>query len=43
MTLANALAELPDMIGEFEKPKFFAYKESICAHSRSKKSGCNQY
>lgn len=41
-TLAKALAELPEMIGEFEKPKFFAYKESICAHSRSKKTGCNK-
>ena len=40
--LARALAELPTMIGEFEKPKFFAYKESICAHSRSKKTGCNK-
>lgn len=40
--LARALAELPEMIGEFEKPKFFAYKESICAHSRSKKAGCNK-
>src|SRR5258706_423816 len=39
--LDTALAELPEMIGEFEKPKFFAYKESICAHSRSKKTGCN--
>ena len=39
--LGNALAELPEMVGEFEKPKFFAYKESICAHSRSKKTGCN--
>ena len=25
------------MVGEFEKPKFFAYKASICAHSRSRK------
>ena len=41
-SLARALAELPDMVGEFEKPKFFAYKESICAHSRSKKTGCNK-
>ena len=40
--LALALTELPEMIGEFEKPKFFAYKESICAHSRSKKTGCNK-
>lgn len=41
-SLARALAELPEMVGEFEKPKFFAYKESICAHSRSKKTGCNK-
>ncbi len=40
--LARALAELPEMVGEFEKPKFFAYKESICAHSRSKQVGCNK-
>ena len=40
--LARAQVELPEMIGEFEKPKFFAYKESICAHSRSKKTGCNK-
>ncbi|MFN8697236.1 MAG: 4Fe-4S binding protein [Burkholderiales bacterium] len=40
--LSRALAELPEMVGEFEKPKFFAYKESLCAHSRSKKDGCNR-
>jgi ferredoxin len=39
---AAALAELPEMVGEFEKPKFFAYKESICAHSRSRKTGCTK-
>jgi ferredoxin len=41
-SLETALTELPEMVGEFEKPKFFAYKESICAHSRSKKTGCNR-
>ena len=35
-------AQLADMVGEFEKPKFFAYKSSICAHSRSQKQGCSQ-
>ena len=39
---AAAIAELPEMVGEFGKPKFFAYKESLCAHSRSKKTGCNR-
>ncbi|MFM7462440.1 MAG: 4Fe-4S binding protein, partial [Burkholderiales bacterium] len=40
--IAAALAALPEMIGEFEKPKFFAYKEAICAHSRSRKTGCSK-
>jgi len=38
---AQAVAALAAMVGEFEKPKFFAYKASICAHSRSHKEGCN--
>ena len=38
---AQAVAALAAMVGEFEKPKFFAYKASICAHSRSRKEGCN--
>lgn len=37
---AKAVAELATMTGEFEKPKYFRYKASICAHSRSQKEGC---
>jgi ferredoxin len=37
---ALAAAELARMVGEFEKPKFFAYNERICAHGRSSKVGC---
>lgn len=40
--LQQAFAALPDMVGEFEKPKFFSYKESICAHSRSQREGCHR-
>jgi ferredoxin len=29
------------MIGEFEKPKYFSYKERLCAHSRNRLVGCN--
>jgi len=29
-------------VGEFEKPRFFLYKESICAHSRSEITGCTR-
>lgn len=37
-----ALQKLAGMVGEFEKPKFFNYKQSICAHSRNSKQGCNR-
>ena len=39
---AKAVTELAGMTGEFEKPKFFRYKASLCAHSRSKIVGCTQ-
>ncbi|HET9700989.1 MAG TPA: 4Fe-4S binding protein, partial [Burkholderiales bacterium] len=37
-----AAAELAQMVGEFEKPKFFSYKDSLCAHGRSRIVGCNR-
>ena len=40
--LAEALQQLPDIIGTFDKPKYFDYKASICAHSRRGVQGCNQ-
>ena len=41
--LAQALAagQLAQLVGEFEKPKYFAYNAKICAHSRSAKAGCS--
>jgi ferredoxin len=39
---AKVAAELAQAVGEFEKPKFFAYRPQICAHSRSQKTGCTQ-
>jgi ferredoxin len=38
--LLSAVLELRDSVGEFEKPKFFQYKQKICAHSRNEKIGC---
>ncbi|ALK91240.1 NAD(P)H-quinone oxidoreductase subunit I, chloroplastic [Limnohabitans sp. 103DPR2] len=35
------LIKLRDMVGEFEKPKFFVYKQKLCAHSRNETVGCN--
>jgi ferredoxin len=39
---AKAAVEVAALTGEFEKPKFFNYKASICAHSRSRQPGCTQ-
>jgi len=38
--LVAALGAAPDLIGEFEKPKYFDYDPSICAHGRSGITGC---
>lgn len=40
--LEAVLDELRESVGEFEKPKYFAYRENICAHSRSQVAGCNK-
>jgi len=40
--LDQALAALPDMQGEFVKPRFFEYDAEICAHGRSGKRGCTR-
>jgi len=29
-----------ELVGEFEKPRFFSYKQQLCAHSRNEKTGC---
>jgi ferredoxin len=38
--LHKAVLELRDAVGEFEKPRFFQYKQKICAHSRNERIGC---
>jgi ferredoxin len=35
------LLKLRELVGEFEKPKFIAYKPKLCAHSRNETVGCN--
>lgn len=37
----SVLLRLRDMVGEFEKPKFFDYKQKLCAHSRNATVGCD--
>ncbi len=36
----KTLLDLRELVGEFEKPKFFAYKQKLCAHSRNETVGC---
>jgi len=35
-----ALLAWRELVGEFEKPKFFNYRQKLCAHSRNDKLGC---
>jgi ferredoxin len=36
----KALLAWRELVGEFEKPQFFSYKQKLCAHSRNEKVGC---
>ncbi len=40
--LQLALDEIPGLVGEFEKPRFFHYNASICAHGRSGMTACTR-
>lgn len=39
--IAEAMFNIIDLVGEFEKPIFVSYDPSICAHSRSGQVGCS--
>lgn len=39
---ALAVATLAQLVGEFEKPRFFHYRGALCAHGRSGKTGCTR-
>jgi len=38
----NALYEISNLIGEFEKPRYIDYDESLCVHSRNRITGCSR-
>ncbi len=38
--LMQAVLDARDRVGEFEKPRFFAYRQDLCAHSRNEQIGC---
>ncbi|WP_310567192.1 4Fe-4S binding protein [Hydrogenophaga sp.] len=41
MAQVRAVTQLRDLVGEFEKPRFFTYKQKLCAHGRNQSVGCN--
>ncbi len=38
--LIAAVLRLRELVGEFEKPRFFQYRHKLCAHSRNEREGC---
>ena len=40
--VAEALFEISDMVGEFEKPIYVRHDPAICAHARNGKTGCTR-
>jgi ferredoxin len=40
--VSDALLTLTDMVGEFDKPRYIDYDESICAHSSAGITGCTR-
>ncbi|MDA0306388.1 MAG: 4Fe-4S binding protein [Proteobacteria bacterium] len=40
--VGDALLELVDMVGEFEKPRYINYDEAMCAHTSAGITGCTR-
>ena len=38
----RTLLDVADMVGEFEKPRYVTFHETLCAHSRSRITGCTR-
>jgi ferredoxin len=42
LAVMRAAIDASDLVGSFEKPIYVKYDREICAHSRSKKTGCTK-
>ena len=42
VALERALAAMPDLVGEFEKPRYFRYDPDICVHGARGLSACTR-
>jgi len=36
------LLEIPELVGDFEKPRYFQYDPSICVHARNQQTACTR-
>lgn len=41
-SVEKAIATARTLVGEFDKPRYVRLEEELCAHSRSKKTGCTR-
>ncbi|MFQ5773302.1 MAG: 4Fe-4S binding protein, partial [Kiloniellaceae bacterium] len=42
VAVQKAIFQIADMVGEYEKPRYVLYDADICAHSRSRQTGCTR-
>ncbi len=40
--LASYLVVIPELVGEFEKPRYFKYNPDICVHARNQMTACSR-
>ncbi|MBT1445054.1 4Fe-4S dicluster domain-containing protein [Shewanella sp. JM162201] len=40
--LEDALAQIPDLVGQFDKPRYVKVNADLCAHNRNGLNGCNR-
>jgi ferredoxin len=40
--IRDAVLKARDLVGTFEKPRYITFTEHLCAHSRSRKTGCTR-
>lgn len=40
--ILEVLLKATDLVGEFEKPQYIEYHADLCAHARSRKTGCTR-
>jgi ferredoxin len=42
VAVQKAIFKAAELVGQFDKPRFVSFTESLCAHSRNKRTGCTR-